>query len=73
MPCRCTRFGAAPAFQIEEVLVGERRRDDLDELARRRRKASEPGDAAAFGSAVAEHLELHDIVAVMDRAGPVKR
>src|SRR5438445_4806706 len=54
-------LGGAAAFQIEYVLVGERDRDDLDQLARRRGEFAEPGNAAAIGAAVAEDLQLSDV------------
>ena len=49
-------LGAAAALQREDVLVGQGRRHDLDQLAGRRRELDQPGDAAAFGAAIAQHF-----------------
>src|SRR6266851_6989868 len=54
-------LGGAPAFEVEDMLVGERGGDDLNQLARRRREPAEPSNPAAIGAAVAEDLELHDV------------
>src|SRR5215471_2442191 len=70
---RLARFCRAAAFEVEHVLVREGGGDDLDQLAGRRREPGEPSDAAALGAAVAEHLELHDVLAVMDGRGPIER
>ena len=54
------------------MLVRKRGRDDLDQLARRRRELGEPGNAAALLSAVAEDFELDDVLAGVNRRGSVK-
>ena len=55
------------------MLVRERDGDDFDQLAGRRRGLGQPGDAAAFPTAVAQNLELNDFLSVINRLGTVKR
>src|SRR5271166_4634433 len=70
---RLCGLGAAAAFEIEDVLVRPRRRDNLDQFARGRREFDEPGAAAAFAAAVAQQLYLNDFRALINRAGSAER
>src|SRR5262245_61158444 len=63
----------APAVQREDMLIGERGGDGLDQLAWRRREPDEPGNAATLATAVAQHLGLHDVPALVSGAVPWKR
>jgi hypothetical protein len=70
---RLPAFGRASARKIEDMLVGAGHGHELDQLARRRQEADEPGDPAAVGATVAQDLKLHDVLAVINRRGPVER
>jgi hypothetical protein len=47
---RLAAFGGAAAFEIEDVLVRQRLRNDLDQLAGRRLKIDNPGDASTLAA-----------------------
>src|SRR5262249_49521134 len=66
-------LGYPAAFEIEHMFVRECGGDDLYQLAGRRRELDEPSNAAALLPAVAEDLELDDLLALVDRRRPIER
>src|SRR6266481_2920043 len=65
-------LGYLAAFEIEHMLIRECGGDDLYQLAGRRRELGEPGDAAALPPAIAEDLELDDVLALVDSRRPIE-